>query len=414
MALYVCGVNHRTAALELREAISLGEDEIPETLLSYCNNSQFQEAVMLSTCNRSELYCIAEGEHIAKQWYMQQFKLSADNLEQHFYVLRGKCALKHIVRVACGLDSMVLGEPQIFGQIKQAYQLANENNIVGKNFQNIFPFVNEVTKQIRTETGIGQGTISIASVAVDLAECVFSQLNDLKVLLIGVNEMTALAAKHFKEHGVANISVANRTLTKAQALATEFSGNAYELSQLPEILNEVDLVVTATSSTEHLIKHEQVAEVMKTASLRPMLIIDLAVPRDVDPSIANMDGVYLYNIDDLQKITQEGLARREQAAEIANSIIEQRVTSFGLPGEKVYSGTIRAYRDKVEQIREQELEKGLKQLAAGQAPEQVLEQMARALTKKLMHQPSVEIKAAGMTGQYEFLNMAKRLFGIAE
>jgi glutamyl-tRNA reductase len=413
MGLYVFGLNHNSADLVLREKLAVTAENRVSALTSLISDPDIDEAVILSTCNRCELYCISPSNVAPLAWLQHYHLISLAELSPHLYIFEGNAALKHLFRVAGGLDSMVLGESEIFGQVKDAFQTAVEVGAVGSQFHGLFQHVFTVTKQIRNQTGIGEQPVSIAYTAVNLAKCIFANLSALRILLVGAGQTVQLAAEHFAKLGVSHMTVANRTLEHAEELAKNFQANAITLDKIPDYLPNVDVVLTATGSEVPLLTAPTVSTALSANRRQPLFMVDLAVPRDIDPAVGTLDGVYLYNIDDLKKMTDAGLAKREAAAKIAEKMIQAEVTAYlHRLNDLDFAAAVRVYRDQVGRIREIELEKALHQLKNGEDPETVLRSMARTLTNKLMHAPSVQLRQAGSQGQQEFLEVAKRLLGI--
>jgi glutamyl-tRNA reductase len=413
MPLFVCGLNHKSADIAQREQFAIPREFLEQALVNALASEKIHEAVIVSTCNRCELYCVADSRDAAIAWLSTKYPgLLVDSFT---YCYQDEIALSHLLQVTSGLDSMVLGEPEVFGQVKQAYLTAVETKAAGSKLEHLFQFAFQITKKIRTETLIGQQSVSVASGAVNLAKCIFANLESLTVLLVGAGETIELVATHLREQGVTSMIVANRTLAKAQALANKFNSLAIGLDQLMDYLPEVDMVLSATDSHSFIFNKEQVELANKSARRRPLFFIDIALPRDIDPKIGDLDGVYLYNLDDLQQIADEGLAKRRIAALDAQKMIDNAVEHFMRQlQEREAVGTICAYRNKIEQLRDQELAKALEALTQGEDPQHVLTQLARGLTNKFLHIPSVELRRASSFGQKEFIGMAKRLFGVEE
>ena len=415
MPLIVCGVNHKTAPLPLREQLAFAPERQGDAIQQAINAPSLVEAVILSTCNRSEIYAIADHEDVVMNWLCDFHSLALSRWQDHAYIHKDEQAVNHLISVCCGLDSMVLGEPQIFGQVKDAFQVATESGSVGPYINLLFHHAFSVTKRIRTETAIGKSPVSVASAAVNLAKCIFTDFKQLNVLLIGIGEMSESAQRYFLDQKVKKTFIANRTLAKAEKFAEKYHAYPIRLTDIGELLPQVDIVLSATASPEPLLTYNMVKQAVNTVRKRPLLLLDLAVPRDIEPSVANLEESYLYNIDDLLAITQAGLAQREEAARVAQKIIMQEVVHFTKHlQEKQFSSTIRAYRQQAEDLRKQEVANALCLLAKGHDPEKVLTSMARSLTNKLMHQPSVQLRQASYSGHWEILAAAKRLFGLTE
>lgn len=410
--IMVFGINHRTADLRLREQFAETSESLPARLAMAMTQSAIEELLIISTCNRSEWYFITENRLFCEQWLQQQYNISADDINTRFYFYQGEQAIQHLIRVSAGLDSMVLGEPQIFGQIKQAVKIAHESGSIGSRLDAIIQQVFAMTKKIRAETDIGRFPVSVASAAVNLAGYIFNSVEDLQILLIGAGDTIERAAQYFHQQGVHSIITANRTLKKAQEIAALYRGTAIPLEQVSEQLTNVDIVLTATASTMPILTEAMVANAIKKRK-RPIFLLDMAVPRDIETTVANLDGVYLYNIDDLQEVTQQGLKQRQQAAAQAEAMIKKMFSEqFKLTPSCHFTETICAYRNQIENMREEELQKALQLLEKGHSPAHVLRLMSRALTNKLMHRPSAELHQASREGHNELLTAAKRLLGI--
>ena len=343
-------------------------------------------------------------------------QVSLDELESHCYCYADGEAINHMLSVSCGLDSMILGEPQIFGQIKNAFQVACEAGSVGHFMHFLFTQLFSATKRVRTDSEICQNPVSLPSAALNLAKCIFTDVNTLNVLLIGVGDMTVSALNYFSDNGAQSITVANRTLSKAQVLAEQHGACAIGLDDLLPALVKADVVITATASTQNIISATLLKQAQqKKRQLRPHLLFDLAVPRDIEPSAGDCEHTYLYNIDDLKEITQTGLAKRGVAAIEARKMIATEVAHcLKLISEREFEDTIRMYREQINVIREQEVAKAIRLLQSGKPADEVLNTMARALTNKLIHQPSVELRQASYHGRTDVIEIAKRLLGIAD
>jgi glutamyl-tRNA reductase len=389
MHLFALGVNHTTAPLTIREHVAFHSETLGSALRDLTTRGSVTEAAILSTCNRTELYCHTNEPQTAVEWLAQYHKLSPQSITPYIYTLPQQEAVKHAFRVAAGLDSMVLGEAQILGQMKQAVKIAEHAGTLGTLLHKLFQRTFAVAKEVRTTTDIGASSVSMAAASVRLAQRIFGELSGLKVLFIGAGEMIELCAEHFYAQKPASITVANRTLERGTTLATRLGGNAIMLSDLPDQLAEFDIVVTSTASQLPIVGLGLVERAIKARRHRPMFMVDLAVPRDIEPEVAELDDVFLYTVDDLAEIVQEGIGNRQQAAIEAESIINVRVENFMHWMEtREAVPTIRALRDHGERLRRHEMEKALKSLAQGESPEQVLEHFSNALTNKLLHGPS--------------------------
>lgn len=415
MGLLAFGLNHRTAAVELRERVSFDPSRLDQALFDLRNRAGLQEAAILSTCNRTELYCASP--HGSAQpivdWLSEYHQLQSYNIHQMAYEHWGEGAVKHMMRVASGLDSLVLGEPQILGQLKSAYNIANEAKTIGPELSRLFQSSFSVAKQVRTETEIGMNPVSVASAAVSLAKHIFTDLSQSKVLMVGAGETIELVARHLRQHNVTEMTFANRTLERAIHVAAEFGGHPVTLEAIPEILPKVDIVVASTASPIPVIGKGTVEKALKKRKHKPIFMIDIAVPRDIEAEVGDLDDIYLYTVDDLQETVEENRKAREEVAEKAEQIIELRCLEFMQQLKELGAvDTIKRYRQSVEAIREQELAKALNQLNSGGNPEEVLQKMSRALANKVMHQPSLEIKKATVEGRYELIEWVHHLFGL--
>ena len=410
MQLFAFGLNHQTAPLAVREQVAFNVDGVENALRDLVENGAAKEATILSTCNRMELYCNAAKPGHAIDWLAQYHQLSRKDIEPYLYSLPREQAVKHSFRVASGLDSMVLGEPQILGQMKQAVRQAEQAGTMGillhKLFQNTF----SVAKQVRTETEIGANLVSMAAAAVRLAERIFPSISEQNVLFIGAGEMIELNAVYFAARNPKRIMVANRTLERAQNLARQFNGTAITLSDLPEQLAQNDIIVTCTASQLPILGKGMVERALKARRHKPLFIVDLAVPRDVETEVAELNDVFLYTVDDIAEVVKDGLEARQGAVKEAEVIIEAGVSNFihWMESRDVVP-TIRALRDHAERSRRQELEKAMRQLSRGESPEKVLEAMSRGLTNKFLHAPTHTLNQAHGTERDNFVDVVRRL-----
>ena len=419
MVLIVLGINHKSANVALRERVAFAPEQMAEALQDALTDALLAEVVILSTCNRTELYAMVADEHLQGSeqrllaWLGAYHHIPWSDLEACYYSYSDQNALRHIIQVTSGLDSMVLGEPQIFGQMKSAFAVAQEANSVGSEFSRIFPHVFSVAKKVRTDTAIGKNPVSVAYAAVNLSHHIFSDLTETRALLIGAGETIELAARHLSENGVKSIVVANRTLGRARELAHHFGAEAVLLSEIPEQLIQADIVISSTASQLPILGKGAVERALKHRKHRPILMVDIAVPRDIEQQVGELSDIYLYTIDDLTEIVDENKRNRESEARKADKLIDKGVDNYlqQLRSLDVVS-TLKAYRQKSEQTRDIELEKALKQLAKGENAEQVLTQLARNLTNKFMHLPSIAMKKASADGREDRVGWAHQLFGL--
>lgn len=419
MALIALGINHKSAQLALRERVAFAPEQMTEALGDALRGSDLNEVVILSTCNRTEVFatvedCAVEREHKLLDWLAGYHHVSLAELKDHYYAYWEQEALHHMIQVTSGLDSMVLGEPQIFGQMKSAFAVAQEAESVDSELSRIFPHVFSVAKKVRTDTAIGENPVSVAYAAVNLSHHIFSDLSKTRALLIGAGETIELVARHLSENGVTNIVVANRTLGRARELAQRFGAEAVLLSEIPEQLIKADIVISSTASQLPILGKGAVEHALKMRKHRPILMVDIAVPRDIEEQVGDLDDIYLYTVDDLTEIVDENKRNREFEARKADKIIAAGIESYlqQLKSLDVVA-TLKNYREQSEYMRDTELEKALKQLAKGGQAEQVLAHLARNLTNKFMHKPSIEMKKASVQGREDLIGWAHELFGLS-
>jgi glutamyl-tRNA reductase len=407
MTLWVLGLNHQTAPVNLRERVAFAGDALPQALGALRGLPQVSEAALLSTCNRTELYAVADDATPLVEWLATH----GEGLDTYLYRHRDAEAVRHLFRVATGLDSMVLGEPQILGQVKDAWALAREHHTLGSGLDRLFQQAFAVAKRARTDTRVGANPISVASTAVRLAQNSFARLSDSTVLLVGAGETIELAAKHLSEGKVRRLLVANRTLGHAQELASRHGGVALPLTELDRHLAEADVVFSATAAREPIISRLHVAEALRRRRHKPMMLFDLAVPRDIEASVAELDDAYLYTVDDLERAVEDNRRSRREAADEAEAIIDVQVARFV---ETLQAGSrqeplkrLRAYGHTT---RQDVLDKALAQLASGRDPAQVLEFLAHTLTNRLLHPPTAALREAALSGDTELTRAADRMF----
>lgn len=397
MQLTAVGLNHQTAPLSIREKLAFTAASLPEAVRNLARSKAAKEAVILSTCNRTELYCVGETEQII-EWLAQYHNLPAEEIRPYLYTLDNNETIRHAFRVACGLDSMVLGEPQILGQIKDAVRVAQEQESINTNLNALFQKTFAVAKEVRTDTAVGENSVSMASASVKLAEQIFPDIGDLNVLFIGAGEMIELVATYFAAKNPKLITVANRTLPRAQELCDKLGLNAEPclLTELPDILHEYDVVVSSTASQLPLVGKGMVERALRLRLNMPMFLLDLAVPRDIEAEVGELGDAYLYTVDDMMGIVQNGKEARQKAAAEAEAMVEKKVGEFVRQQQSRQSvPLIRALRDEGERARRQVLENAMKQLAKGATAEEVLERLSIQLTNKLLHSPTQTLNKAG-------------------
>ena len=416
MNLLTFGLNHRTAPVALREKAAFTPDQLPEAVRSLVSGSDVSEAAILSTCNRTEIYCRQHGSEPNQvfDWLCDYGQLAADDLGSSTYSLPGAQAVEHAFRVASGLDSMVLGEPQILGQMKSAFTTAHQAGTTGKILNRLFQHTFSVAKQVRSETAVGVNAVSVAFAAVDLARRIFTSLSDQTVLLIGAGETIELVARYLKENGVKHIIVANRSIERARILADQVTSEAVSLAEIPNRLHQADIVVASTASTLPILGKGTVERAIKARRHRPMFMIDLAVPRDIEPEIAALRDVFLYTVDDLQEIVEKNIASRREATEEAGKIIDLQVIRFMRWLQSLDSvPTICAFRDQIDTTQRTELTQARRRIANGADPDQVLQKLARNLSRKFAHAPSQALKQANNDGNTALAEATRRLFKLS-
>jgi glutamyl-tRNA reductase len=395
MAFNILGINHRTAPVSLREKVAFSEERLLAALRALREQVGVAEVVILSTCNRTEVYWAgsASGAELS-QWLGRHHGNNLD-LASSLYVHQEQRAVEHAFSVASGLDSMVLGEAQILGQLKDAYRVAQEAGSTGPALNKLFQAAFSAAKRVRSETRIGENAVSIASATVSLARRVYSDLSAQTALLIGAGDMNALVARHFISAGVNRMVIANRTLSRAQALAAELKAQAVGLEDLDQELAQADIVITCTASPEPLITKSAAEAAIRARRRRPIFMVDLAVPRDIDPRVADLEDVYLFSIDDLQQLIDENRLQREAAAGGARLLINEEVARF-LTDSRVHDAgpAIRALRRQADEIRAQTLEQARRLLAAGKSADEVMDYLANTLTNRLLHSPTQALRHA--------------------
>lgn len=413
MAILTLGINHTTAPVAIRERLTFPTDRLKEALRDLVRKVNVQEAAILSTCNRTELYCGADTANSQPliDWLASHHGLAKESFTPYLYSHTDSDTIRHMFRVACGLDSLILGEAQILGQIKQAYQSASEAGTLGKHLGKLFQYTFAAAKKVRTDTAIGSSPVSVAFAAVRLAQRIFDNLDQQTALLIGAGETIELTARHLHEQGIGEMIIANRTYDKAHALAAQFNGFAISLAELPRHLARVDILVSSTASQLPILGKGSVESALKTRRHKPMLLVDLAVPRDIEPEVEQLADVYLYTIDDLHNVIEEGFKSRREAAHQAEEIIDCEVEHFlaWLRAQGATS-TIRDFRRQAETLRDAALTQALQRLKNGATPDETLHWLAHTLTNKLIHTPSTQLRQAGETERHDLIAAARELF----
>ena len=411
MQLFAFGINHQTAPLDIREQVAFPAERLEPALHDLAAHRAVREAAILSTCNRTEIYCNTDEPTLAIDWLAGFHHLQRGAIQPYLYALPHEQAVKHAFRVASGLDSMVLGEPQILGQMKQAVKTAESAGTLGTLLHKLFQRTFSVAKEVRTTTDIGANSVSMAAAAVRLAQRIFPSISEQSVLFIGAGEMIELCLDHFAAQHPKHITIANRTLERAHVLARRVNANSVTLNELPEVLARHDIVVSCTASPLPILGKGMVERAIKARKHRPMFMVDLAVPRDIEPEVSELSDVFLYDVDDLAEIVKQGVDSRQVAALQAETIIETRVHNFM---EWMHSRetvpTIRALRDHAERQRRLELERAMKQLARGDDPEKVMDYLSHALTNKLMHGPTHALSNATQDERESLETWLRRLY----
>jgi len=415
MSLYTLGLNHRTAPLDVREAIAFQPDAMGTALRDLLGQPKVKEAAILSTCNRTELYVRGSEPEPVVRWLEGFHHVPQDSLSPYIYTLPRDRAITHAFRVASGLDSMILGEPQILGQMKQAVRQAESAGTLGLVLNRLFQRTFAVAKDVRTNTDIGSASISMAAASVKLAERIFPSIAGQRLLLIGAGEMIELTATHFAAKKPRSITIANRTLERGKELAARFGADAITLNEVPERLPEFDIVVTCTASSLPILGKGLLERVVKARRHAPVFIVDLAVPRDVEPEAGDLDDVFLYSVDDLSNVVKDNLNIRRESVAQAEQMIATQAESFlrWLEGRAVVP-MISALHGHHDELRAAELERARKLLLSGTPPEQVLELLARGLTNKFLHAPTQALNQAGDAERAELAAAFERIYNLPD
>ena len=388
MALFTLGINHRTAPLTVREQVAFHAEDLRHALGHLAGSGRVMEAAILSTCNRTELYCQADDPKPAAQWLSEYRRVPWNEVEPYLYTHPDREAVRHAFRVASGLDSMVLGEPQILGQMKEAARIAREAGSLGTTLNKLFQHSFSVAKDVRSGTAIGANVVSMAAASVHLAERIFGNIAEQNVLFIGAGEMIGLCATHFAAQTPRRLVIANRTVERGRELADKCGGTAIRLEEVAERFAEFDIVVSCTASQLPIIGLGLVERAVRARRHRPIFMVDLAVPRDIEREIGELDDVFLYTVDDLAQIVQSGMESRQSAVSEAEAIVDLRVDDFlHWLRAREHVPLIRVLRDNAERVRRHELDHALKLLARGEPPAAVLEQLSQRLTNKHLHAP---------------------------
>jgi len=414
MRLQILGLNHNTAPVEIREQVVFAGDEVGRALTRLSGIEGVEEAVLLSTCNRTEFYIVTSdgGRDRLRAWLHDDRHLDPA-FSETLFTMDSEEAIRHIFRVACGLDSMVLGEPQILGQLKDAFRAAQQAGTLGKHLSRLFQHTFSVAKKVRTDTAIGANPVSVASAAVSLAQQFFAGFTQHTALLVGAGVTIELVARHLAARKLGRLFIANRSVDRALRLAGQFGGFALPLSEIEGTLPEADILITSTASPEPIITHADLEAALKLRKRKPIFAVDIAVPRDIEREAADLKDLYLYTIDDLQKVIQEGQLSREAAALDANRILDEEIARYlSMERAKQVSPVITAVRERAESVRDEVLREARRRLKKGVDSDEVIEYATASLMKKLLHHPSVRLRAAGEAEEEEIIAVARSLFGI--
>jgi glutamyl-tRNA reductase len=419
MTLFVFGINHTTAPINVRERLAFAPEITAPALQQILQQTAISEVAILSTCNRTEIYgrlpsdaTLTEApKMVVSRWLSEFHGVDLSQLEQHSYFWQQDQAVRHMMRVASGLDSMVLGEPQILGQLKSSFSVARQEKTASSHLIRLFQSAFNTAKYVRTHTAIGENPVSVAFAAVTMARQIFAQLSEQTALLVGAGETIELVARHLRDAGVKELIVANRTLARAQELAHEFGAKAVLLADIPDYLAQADIVISSTASQLPILGKGAVERALKQRKHKLMFMVDIAVPRDIEAEVGDLDDVYLYTVDDLKDVIDEGMRSRQEAAIAAEAMIDTGLEAY-LEHERSLDAvaTIRDYRERMEGLRDDELERAMALLAKGEEPQVVLQRLARGLTNKMMHAPTVQLKKASAAGDDQSLQLLQTMF----
>ncbi len=413
MPLLTTGISHQSAPLETREKIAVAPADMPRCMQELQSLEGVEEAVVVSTCNRTEIYSIGpeESRSQVRQWLQTMGSLSDSEMESHCYVHASADSVRHLFRVSGGLESLVLGESQILGQLKESWQMASEAGSVGKIMGRLFQHAFATGKRIRSNTSIGDHPVSVAYTTVLLAKQIFEDMASKTVLLVGAGEMIQLCGRHLHDRGVSSLIIANRNIERATELAANFGALAVSLAELPDTLHKADILISSTASQRPIISAESVKTALKQRRNQPMFLVDIAVPRDIQPETAALNNVFLYTIDDLQKVVDNNISERGRAAETAKQDVELAVTEFmrWLHGARA-ARTLKKLHQYAHSHSEELIARAVHKADAGNNPEQVITQLANTLIKRILHLPSTRLRQAAEEQDYELLKAADRLF----
>ena len=412
MELLTAGLNHTTADVALRERVSLTGAALDAALRELRSQPGVREAALLSTCNRTEIYCLVDKTSPIDlpAWLAAHQRMADGSLRKAMYQYRNQDALRHMMRVAGGLDSLVLGEPQVLGQMRDAYSFANDSGVLGAQLARHFQQVFSVAKRIRTETGIGAHPVSVAYAAVSFARHIFADLSKSRALLIGAGEMITLVARHLKEQQVQDIAIANRTLARGQVLAEEVGGRAITLEELSSALEHADIVISCTASPVPVLGKGVVERALKKRRHSPIFMVDIAIPRDIEPEVGKLNDIYLYTVDDLHEAIESNVRQRQDAAREAEKLINESLLRYEREARELDAvDTVRAYREKTQLHASAEMQRALRQLDSGQDPAEVLQRFQQSLVNKILHGPSVQLRKLAADRREDALHVAREI-----
>lgn len=414
MSLVTIGMNHNTASLDIREKFAVDKDESQRILKKLHSMPLINEAFLLSTCNRTELYCEMDNiEYInnISEWLLKQKGLSVKDFKKNLYSFSESSVVKHALNVASGLDSMVIGEPQILGQLKDAFIEATEAGTIGKNLDRLFQYAFSTAKEVRTDTRIGTNSLSIANVAVSLTDQFYDDLSDKNALLIGAGETIYITAKNLKKKNIKNIFIANRTIENTETLAKEFSATPISLKDMPSKLKDSDIIISAVSTNVPLIGKGAIETALKHRKHQPIYMVDLGVPRNIETEVKHLSDVFLYTLDNIQELVNQNYKARKESVADANYIVDAKVEDYmNWKNAQSAFSVIKLYRDNCEAIRTECLEKSINQLKSGKDPKVIIEQLSLNLTSKLSHKPTLALNKAGQTNNRKLINLVCDIF----
>ncbi len=412
MALLSLGINHLTAPVDIREKVAFAPEQMSRALHELQDIPAINESVIVSTCNRTEIYCDASSDcsEVITHWLTSHHGINDEGLSPYIYLHSDQEVARHLFRVASGLDSMVLGEPQILGQLKDSYDQARGGNTINSILDRLFQHSFSVAKRVRTDTEIGSNPVSVAFAAVNLSKQIFGDLNQLHALLIGAGETIELVSRHLKSQQIGSMTIANRSIDRARLLADQIGADAVQINAVPEQLARADIVISSTASQLPILGKGATESALKQRKHRPIFMVDLAVPRDIEPEVGDLQDIYLYTVDDLKSVVDGNLRGRELAAEAAQEIINLEVTAFNR-WLRIHQSAdqIRQLRDGAELIKQQALEKALAQIKNDSDPEQAIIRLANEITNKLMHKPTIEMRKALQSEDEERVRLLKSL-----